>query len=467
MVAVARVQAMGILIDAPKQRSSCLPGPGQEFIPFNQVLWISPEGESTKTLTYAKGSGSDKYTVKTIKISLASGENDVSKLLDLAYGPSKRQKRLLVLINPFGGQGKAQSIFQTHGEPMFRAARCEVDIKLTEYRHHAEEIAATLVLDAYDAIVCCSGDGIPHEVLNGLANHKSGQGAKALRKVAVCQFPCGSGNALAVSFNGSASPSLAALNIVKGVKTKMDLMNINQTSLDSNKRYVSFLSQTYGLVADCDLGTENLRWMGGQRFAVGAVMRVLSLTKYPCEVYVEYAHEKREQVTAHFAKYLDQDSNEQGEGSQHDDSAAELPKVRSVKDPVPDDWVKIERPDLCMFYVGKLPWMSSDALMFPATLPADGLLDMVLWDTSAGRIKSLNLLTAVESGKHYHVDQLQYSKITAFRLIPKIDSGYLSIDGEAFPFEPLQVEVLPGAGCFLSATGGYSKTLLHDHCRRS
>jgi sphingosine kinase len=39
----------------------------------------------------------------------------------------------------------------------------------------------------------------------------------------------------------------------------------------SGRRVLSLLSQTVGFLADCDIGTEHLRWMGDSRFIWGAV----------------------------------------------------------------------------------------------------------------------------------------------------------------------------------------------------
>jgi len=45
----------------------------------------------------------------------------------------------------------------------------------------------------------------------------------------------------------------------------IDLLSI----LQDEKRSFSFLSQSVGLMADLDLGTEHLRWMGSNRFVYG------------------------------------------------------------------------------------------------------------------------------------------------------------------------------------------------------
>ena len=46
---------------------------------------------------------------------------------------------------------------------------------------------------------------------------------------------------------------------------KVDLFSMTQ----GGKRSVSFMSQAVGLMADLDIGTDNLRWMGETRFIYG------------------------------------------------------------------------------------------------------------------------------------------------------------------------------------------------------
>jgi sphingosine kinase len=48
---------------------------------------------------------------------------------------------------------------------------------------------------------------------------------------------------------------------------KVDLFSVTQ----GGKRSISFMSQSLGLMADLDIGTENLRWMGDARFVFGFV----------------------------------------------------------------------------------------------------------------------------------------------------------------------------------------------------
>lgn len=427
------------------------------FIEWDDILWFENKGDGVYELKYArKTSKKDKYVPASLSISVRNSDGDqdlVARVLEQAYENTKKQKRLLVLINPHGGPGKATSIYRKHGAPFFAAANCHTHVITTTHRYHAQEIAKDLDLSKYDAIVCCSGDGIPHEVMNGFAERPDAM--TALATMPICQFPCGSGNSLAMSLNGTGSPSKAAVAIIKGSPMRVDLMQLSQ----ENKTAVSFLSQTYGLVADCDLGTEDMRWMGGQRFAVGAVMRTLSATTYPCELYVKYAHVGNDAVKKHFNGMKQAKESSKGASQDvftHAEGALTPPKFGTVNDNVPEDWTKLNLPDLSFFYVGKMPWMATDAFVFPACLPTDGCLDLITWDSKIGRVNSLQLLLQLEEGQHIHSKQAHYSKIEAYRLIPKIPKGYLSIDGESYDFKPFQVEVLPAAGCLLSMHGIYA-----------
>lgn len=234
-------------------------------IPFHNILWAEHSDDGDVTIQYAQ-----TVTKKTVRPAIVSYKLDkpdsrlaeawIARLLDRAYGSSQRQKRIKVLINPFGGQGGAVKTYHKSVAPILAAARCELDVQKTEHQGHGIEIAQNMDIEAYDVVACCSGDGIPHEVWNGLG--KRPDAARALHKIAVAQLPCGSGNAASLNFNGTDSPSLAALAIVKGLRTPLDLSSVSQ----GNERFLSFLSQSVGIVAETDLATEHLRWMGSARF---------------------------------------------------------------------------------------------------------------------------------------------------------------------------------------------------------
>lgn len=384
-------------------------------------------------------------------------------------------------------------IYQKQIEPIFAAARCEIDVERTEYRGHAVEIAENLNVDAYDVVAAASGDGVVYEIFNGLA--KKQNATEALQKTAVVQLPCGTGNAMSWNLNGTDIPSLAALAIVKGLRTPLDLASVTQ----GERRIISFLSQSIGIVADSDLGTENIRWMGDARFTYGFLVRLLEKRKWPCDIAVKTEIENKNDIKRHYAKEI---AKRKG-GSIPSDAATTslepspsgLPALRhgTILDPIPSDWSPLTPfPALGNFYAGNMAIMTEDAPFFPASLPDDGMLDLVTISAEIPRLKSVGLLFSIPKGAFFDDDVVRVRKVVAYRVVPRFgkcaptaartsparsskaqnplqtflhtiaiasrkrDSegeGFISIDGEKVPFEPFQVEVHHALGTTLSRTG--------------
>ena len=375
----------------------------------------------------------------------------VSKLLDRAYGESGRKKRIKVLVNPFGGQGSAQKWYLRDIEPIFAAANCEVDVERTLYQGHAVEIAEKLDIHAYDVIASCSGDGLPHEVFNGFA--KKADATRALSEIAVVQLPCGSGNAMSWNLYGTDSTSMAALCTVKGIRTPLDLVSITQ----GEKRTMSFLSQSVGIVADVDLGTEHLRWMGSARFTYGFFIRLLKKTKYPCDLAVKVDIPSKAAIKEHYRKELNNhpriEDQRAASISSEDDRGLPSLKFGTISSPLPEQFTNIPGSTLGNFYAGNMALMAPGANFFPATLPSDGHLDLITIDADISRTNAIKCFLSVENGNFFDKADVHYQKISAYRITPHGKQGYISIDGERMPFEGFQAEVHRGLGTVLSRSG--------------
>lgn len=301
-----------------------------------------------------------KYTVENISRVGAW----IERLLERAYGSSQRKKRAKVLINPHAGKGSALKWYHRDILPLLTAARCSIDMIKTRHTGEAVDIAEELDIDAFDMVVACSGDGLPYEVFNGLGKRPDAR--RALEKIAVCHLPCGSGNAMSCNLNGTDSTSLATLAIIKGVRTPLDLVSITQ----GNTRTLSFLSQSVGIVAEVDLGTENLRWMGAARFTWGFLVRLLGKTVYPCDIAVKTVIDDKEEIKQHYKREL-QSSASSGEsrgtkGLVDDDASMSsggglgLPELRygTVNDKLPEGWEMIPYNNLGNFYCGNVSSVS-------------------------------------------------------------------------------------------------------------
>jgi sphingosine kinase len=495
------------------------------------IKYASPLGKNdvrVASITYPL----DPSSTATIE----AAQTWVTRLLDRSYGKSKKEKRIKVLINPFGGAGRAAKSYSGEIEPIFTAACCQVDVERTTYRGHAVEIAEMIDSSAYDVIASCSGDGLPHEVFNGLA--KKPNARQALREVAVVQLPCGTGNAMSWNLNGTGSCSMAALAIVKGLRTPLDLVSVTQ----GEKRILSFLSQAIGIVAETDLGTDNIRWMGSARFTYGFFVRLLGKTVYPCDLAIKTEIADKPSIKAHYLvnrtkgyktsmrdsdavtvssrHYGNANGNANGNGDDNANGSTDLtnntipcadqtglPPLEhgTVQDALPSDWTLTPYPTLGNFYSGNMAIMAKSTPIFPASLPADGLLDLVTIDGNISRAKSISTLLAVENGNFFDMQHVNVRKVSAFRVVPKFgkwstrspsspsttskpqqqtqspseshilghastatggsssspgpnqppdgDGGYIAIDGEKIPFEPFQVEVHRGLGTVLSRSG--------------
>ncbi|KIX95113.1 uncharacterized protein Z520_09029 [Fonsecaea multimorphosa CBS 102226] len=469
-------------------------------IPYFNVLWAEIV-KSELTVHYARPTSKSanspvrvayiNYTLENSTALLDKAERWVERLLRRAYGQAQRNKRLKVLINPFGGKGNAVKQYSKEIEPIFAAARCEVDAEQTTHRGHAAEIAQNLDINAFDAIASVSGDGLPHECINGLA--RKANAAEALRKVAVVQLPCGSGNGMAWNLTGTGECSTAALCIVKGVRTPLDLVSITQ----GDTRTLSFLSQSLGIVAESDLGTENLRWMGDARFYFGFLVRLLGKTLYPCDIAVKTEIEDKQEIKKHYAQYMAKRTTQAPishgdlDGPLDMSKSLGLPPLQygTINDPLPTDagWTPLSfYPNLGNFYCGNMTMMAADAPFFPASLPSDGLLDLVTIDGDIPRRKALDLLLSVPKGTFFDKECVRVRKVSALRVIPRYgtmaepatqsdhrqkkrakaagqiqskknedrDAGHFSVDGEKMPFEPFQLEVHRGLGTVLSRRVG-------------
>ena len=432
-------------------------------IPFFNILWAELR-DLEIVIHYARPLKKDVLRVAVIqylmdKVNRAFVEGWIATLLDRAYGYAQRQKRIKVLINPFGGKGNAQRWYGRDIEPIFAAARCSMDVERTQFRGHAVEIAEKIDLDAFDVVASCSGDGLPHEVFNGLGKRPDAR--IALSKLAVFQLPCGSGNAMSHSLNGTESNSLAALCLVKGIRTPMDLISITQ----GETRTLSFLSQAVGIVAETDLGTDNLRWLGDARFTIGFLVRVFGKTIYPADIAVDVELDSKDAIRDYYqaecaARRSIEERRRQFAPVRAPDGPANagpgLPPLRygTVRDPLPPGWAMRPHDQLGNFYCGNMPMMAAKTRFFPAALPHDGCADLVTIDGDCARTDALRMLMSVEHGTIFDLPLITYRKVRGYRIVPKAKkTGYISIDGESMPFAPYQAEVHQGLGTVLTRNG--------------
>jgi sphingosine kinase len=100
-----------------------------------------------------------------------------------------------------------------------------------------------------------------------------------------------------------------------------------------------------------------------------------------------------------------------------------------------------------------MAYMMPDGNFFAAALANDGLMDLIITEGDISPLKSINLQLGVESGHFFDNPLVSYRKVSAYRVMPRNESGFISIDGEAIPFGPFQAEIHHGLGLTLSKRG--------------
>jgi len=201
--------------------------------------------------------------------------------------PPKRQyselpkptSNLLILINPYACGGVAISNW-TKMKPMLEKFNLEFTEKQTEYAGHARDFTAEVALDKYTGIVTISGDGLIHEVVNGLM----GRAEDPATFPTVGFLPGGTSDGMVKTVLSEEGEGFSLENAVyavgKGNTKKIDITKLHCES--TGKTIYSFLSITWAIIADIDLESEILRVLGDARLYIWAVLRVLFVRTYSC-----------------------------------------------------------------------------------------------------------------------------------------------------------------------------------------
>ncbi|KAF8550294.1 hypothetical protein OG21DRAFT_1468925 [Imleria badia] len=439
----------GTTTDTPKHHSflfSSSTNPSHSEILLHNVIAATVSG-TTVEVSYLARTTKQRLHMKRTRGDVTDKDVHLAtewctSITQLAYKGDNPSKVLKVLINPHGGPGKARKIFAQKVEPILRAAGCTLDVTLTTRSGHAIEIAQNMEL-TYDALVVVSGDGLIHEVMNGLAKHATPEKAFC---IPIAPIPAGSGNGLSLNILGlydGLDPCAAALNVLKGRPMKVDLFSFIQ----GNQKRISFMSQTIGLMADVDIETEHLRWMGDLRFVWGYLRGVVTRKTCKMELSMKVVEQDKSQmVDALYARRRSAAKGVPPALPASDITPSDDKQVNGTDSP--ENWVVFEKPILWMV-AGKGPYVSRSLMQFPVSHPDDGLIDISVQEV-VGRRFLLDGMEGAEAGRSYWFSSNRYYKASAYRAKPLTASGALMVDGEAFPFEEFQIEVLHRLGTLLS-----------------
>lgn len=378
------------------------------------------------------------------------------------------QLPILILVNPFGGKKKAPAILE-RVRPIFDRAELPYHVIETERAGHALDFARMEpLISSWSSIVTISGDGLFYEVLNGIMQRSDWR--QVLDQVSLGMIPGGSGNGLAASLRNT-DPVTAAFCIAKGWERPLDLIRVMQ----SGEECWAFLSVNWAMISDIDFESEAYRWMGGARFTVAALARVLNLRRYSGRIQFTTAPEHPQPFVApeppSFFDFLPSFSSAPPRA---EDNAAAAPRTQcgakctvccsrkqrrklsaSGREGVVDEeelrsadaWTHELDGQFLLTCGLNVSHISSDAYIAPYAHLADGTMDLILIPRGANKAELTSWLIGMEEGTHLVGSKIQqYYKVTRFSLIPDEHMpGQIALDGERTPNTPVDCRILPAA----------------------
>jgi diacylglycerol kinase family enzyme len=189
-------------------------------------------------------------------------------------------KEIFVIINPNSGIGNAKSIYNQYVNPLLLAAGYKPNTYETKLPLDATNIITNMDVNNLDAIVSVGGDGLLHEIVDGLLKNKNPNAVLTSLMV----IPGGSSNGIASSIaykqkcniKISSICNLLVTALVNGKTINSDIVllkqPVNQDCLPVFTPLVQSLS--LGLVSDIDIESEYYKFLGKLRFDICAFFKI-------------------------------------------------------------------------------------------------------------------------------------------------------------------------------------------------
>lgn len=269
----------------------------------------------------------------------------------------------------------------------------------------------------------------------------------------------------------------------------------------------SFLSVGWGLLSDIDIESERLRAIGGQRFTIWAIARLISLRTYKgvvsyckikdvsnipkpkqlltishsishdgelnspdAEAFIDCDEngdvfatavngKKHQRVDSWYSVNSRRSAFYSTRGSEYHSvtsSSSEMrspthacmhgpaPRLPSLMSQLPSHWVH-EAGEFVMVHIAYQPFIGEDFLFAPRAQLSDGIIWMVIIKAGIPRSQILSFLLNTGNGGHAEM-QNEYIKmvpVSAFRIVPEGTAGTLTVDGELMEYGPIQGEIFP------------------------
>ena len=319
---------------------------------------------------------------------------------------ASKQRQLQIIINPVSGKKQASEIFE-RVRPLLDRSYLQYTVRETHSTEDTQNFVRNLDLANIDGLVVVGGDGTVHDAIAGLMMRPDWEIAI---KLPLGVIPGGTGNGLSKSLlelaKAAYDPLNAAFAIAKGKLQAFDLAAVEQ----GDRQYYSCLSLAWGLVSDADIESEKLKFLGSLRFDLYALWLIARLRTY--------------RGRFSFVPHPDCPINSQYKIEQQ------------------GEWQVIE-DNFVFLWAMNTPWAAHDMNVTPYARLDDGAIDVLIMRQGTSRLEILKALLRCGKGEHLDLPNLEYYKVSSFRLEPLTPKGLLVVDGELVDYSPLKMTVIP------------------------
>jgi len=172
--------------------------------------------------------------------------------------------RYKLIVNPVAGRGAGEKALPIVRDTLQRLG-VEFDITCTTRPAEAMILAREAMAEGYDVLVALGGDGLAHEIVNGMLMETEGEAVGTLGII-----PIGSGNDFVKMLDVPTDLVAACYHLVEGKTRLVDVGRINDHYLVN--------SMGTGFDALVSIEAQKIGWLTGLPLYLLAVFRTLALT---------------------------------------------------------------------------------------------------------------------------------------------------------------------------------------------
>jgi len=290
--------------------------------------------------------------------------------------------KVLCIYNPKAGGGKSIKYLEKI-KKLFKNYSIEAEIIFTEYPNHGIEIAKSMDLKPYSALIAAGGDGSFFDILNGYMDNPHKE------NIPFGVLPIGTGNSLSrdILDEDNTLEDFVKL-IAKGNIKKIDIAKVQ-----SEKETFYFANMMgFGMITDISETASKLKFFNKFSYTLGVLYNTIKLNTFDLKMIADGVEYNLDNV---------------------------------------------------FVIVSNSKYTGGDYFIAPKAKIDDGKLDLIILNRLS-RINLLNIFPKIFDGSHIHskfVDYIQAKQISFETNAPKI----LSPDGEVYGELPVRISCIPAA----------------------